>query len=147
MNGIRYTPLINGVEYGWSQLTVNIGGTPIVGITKIDYAEDQTKENIYGAGQRPVARGYGNIEPSASITLLRSEIEAIRASSDTGSLNDIAPFTIIVAFVPLNGGAIVVHKLKNCEFTKDANSIAQNDTKNEVDLPLIISDIDWKATL
>lgn len=146
MNGIRYTPLINGVEYGWSQLTVNIAGNPVIGITKIDYGEDQTKENIYGAGQRPVARGYGNIEANASITLLRSEIEAIRAANG-GSLNDIAPFTIIVAFVPLNGGAVVVHKLKNAEFTKDANSIAQGDTKNEVELPLIISDIDWGAEL
>jgi hypothetical protein len=30
-------------------------------------------ENIYGAGQKPVGRGYGKIEYSGSIGLLRGE--------------------------------------------------------------------------
>ncbi len=143
MNGLRYVPLINGVEYSWADLTVNIGGSPVVGITKVDYKDSQQIDNIYGAGQQPVARGYGNITPTASITLLRKEVESIRAASATGRLQDIAPFDMIVAFVPLNGGAIVTHKVRNCQFTEDANAIAQGETKNETTLPLIPSHIEW----
>lgn len=141
MNGIRYTPLINGVEPSWADLTVNIAGTPVIGITKIDYNEKQTKENIYGAGQQPVSRGYGNIEPSGSITLLRSEVEAIREAAPAGRLCDIAAFDIIVAHIPLNGGRIITHRLLSCEFTEDANSLSQGDVKNETAFPLIVGQI------
>lgn len=141
MNGLRYTPLINGVEPSWADLKVNIAGTPVVGITKIDYSQKQTKENIYGAGQTPVSRGYGNIDSSGSFTLLRSEVEAIRVAAPLGNLNDIAPFDIIVAHIPLNGGRIITHRLLSCEFTEDANSLSQGDVKNETAFPLIIGDI------
>ncbi len=144
MNGNRLTPLINGVEYSWADLVVNIAGKPIVGITKIDYDDDQEMENIYGQGQNPIARGYGNIKPTASIGLYMSEVEAIAAVSDTGRLQDIAPFDIIVSFVPLNGGAVVVHKILNCQFTKRADSLAQGATKKELDLPLLPSQIVWR---
>jgi hypothetical protein len=144
MNGLRHIPLINGVEYSWADVNVSIAGQPIVGITKVDYADDQNIENIYGAGQQPIARGYGNITPTASVTLLRSTIEAIRAGSATGRLQDIAPFDVIVAFIPLNGGAIITHRIRNAQFTKDANSIAQGATKNEVDFPLLPSHIEWR---
>lgn len=144
MNGIRYTPLINGVEPSWADLVVNIAGNPVVGITKIDYSDDQVKENIYGAGQTPVSRGYGNITSSGSITLLRSEVEAIRDAAPNGRLGDIAPFDIVVNHIPLNGGRIITHRLLSCEFTKDANSLSQGDVKNETEFPLIIGEIKWK---
>ncbi len=134
-NGLRY-PMINGVEPSWSNLVVNIGGSPVTGITGIDYSDDQVIENVMGAGQVPVSRGYGNIEPKASITLLRSEVEVIRQASSTGRLQDIAPFEIIVCFMPMNGGATVTHKLRNCQFKNDALSMKQGDSKNEVTLDL-----------
>ncbi len=143
MNGLRHIPLINGVEYSWADVTVSIAGQPVVGITKVDYSDEQQIDNIYGAGQQPVARGYGNITPAASITLLRSAIEAIRPAAASRRLQDIAPFDVIVSFVPLNGGAIVTHRIRNAQFTRDANSIAQGDTKNEVELPLLPSHIEW----
>ncbi len=145
MNGQRFVPLINGVAYSWGDVTFNIAGTPIVGIVSIDYKDAQTIENHYGAGQHPISRGYGNIEPTASIGLSRSAIESIRAASEvTGRLQDIGPFDIIVSFVPLNGGAVVTHRIRNCVFTEDSNAMAQGDTKNEVTLPLLPSHIEWK---
>lgn len=143
MNGMRHIPLINGVEYSWADLTVLIAGVPVIGITAINYDDTQDKENIRGAGQTPIARGYGNIEATASITLLRSEVESIREGAPNGRLGDIAPFDIIVQFVPLNGGKIVTHIIKNAEFTSDANRIAQGETKNETEFPLIVSHIDF----
>ncbi|MDR1984980.1 MAG: hypothetical protein LBQ28_09185 [Prevotellaceae bacterium] len=144
MNGIRHLPLINGVEPSWANLVVTIAGVPEVGITKIDYADKQAMDNIYGAGQLPVSRGYGNIEPTCSITLLRSSVEAIRAASLTGRLQDIGNFDIVVCFIPLNSTLITTHTIRNCQFKDDSLAIAQGETKNETAFELICSHIDWK---
>ena len=143
MNGLRLTPLINGAEVSWANLKVNVAGFPENAITSIDYEDDQVVENIYGAGQNPISRGYGNITPKASIGALRSAAEAWRGSSDTRRLQDIAPFDIVVCFIPLNGTTLITHKIRNCQFTKDALSIKQGDTKNETTFDLIPSHIEW----
>jgi hypothetical protein len=143
MNGLRFTPLINCVETSWASLTVVIGGVVVTGITGIDYEDDQVIENVYGAGQQPVARGYGNIQCKGAITLLRSEVENIRTASATGRLQDIAPFDIVCSFVPVQGGQIITHKLRNCQFKKDSTTLKQGDTKNEQVMDLEISHIEW----
>ena len=51
------TPLINGVNYSWSNIKFNLFGVPVVGITEINYTRKQNKENQYGAGVEPVSRG------------------------------------------------------------------------------------------
>ncbi len=144
MNGLRTPPLINGVEPAWANIIVGIAGVPETAITAISYKDAQTIENLYGAGQNPVARGYGNIEPTASITLLTSAVEALRAASLTGRLQDIAPFTISVNYIPINGGTLIRHKIKNVQFLEDGVDAKQGDTKIERTLPLIPSNIDWK---
>ncbi len=144
MNGIRYIPEINGVVHSWANLVVNIAGVPVTGITKISYKDSQTIESIYGAGQRPVGRGYGRIECSASITLLRDELEAIRAASDTGRLQDIAPFDIIVSFLPIGGQLLTTHKIRNAQFKDDGVDANEGDTSNTSDCELIISHIEWR---
>ena len=138
-------PLINGVEYGWASVTTNIAGVVETCITAIEFADKQTVENIYGAGQHPVARGYGKIEPSASITLLKSAVEDIRTASPTGRLQDIAPFDIVVSFVNQGNPKIIKHVVKNCQFTEDPFSGKEGDTKFEITLPLLPSQIIWNA--
>lgn len=144
MNGLRQVPLINGVEPSWANLTVNIAGFPENAITSIDYEDDQDVENIYGAGQTPVARGYGQIKPSAKIGLLRSAVESIRGGSSTGRLQDIAAFDIVVQFVPMEGGTIITHKIRNAQFKKDSLSTKKGDMSIETDFDLIVSAIEWK---
>lgn len=143
INGIRTVPLINGVEPAWANLTVNIAGTPVVGIRSLDYGDEQKMQNLYGAGQQPIGRGYGNITPSASVTLLLSEVEAIRASSVTGRLQDIAPFDIIANFLPVNSTKVITHKIRNCQFTDNKVATKQDDVDTEVSLTLLPSHIEW----
>ena len=144
MNGLREVPLINGEEPSWANLKANIAGFPESGITELNYEDSQVVENIYGAGQQPVGRGYGNITPKAGFTLLRSAVEAMRAASPTGRLQDIAPFDIVACFIPINGTTIITHKIRNCQFTKDGLAIKQGDTKNETSFDLLPSHIEWK---
>lgn len=145
INGIRHLPLINGIEPAWANMTANIGGILVTSILALDYDEKQIIENIYGAGQNPVARGYGNIEPTASITLLMSAVEAIRAASPTGRLQDIAPFDIVVMYTPVNSTKMIKHVIRNCQFTDNPVTNAQGNTKNEVQLTLLPSHIEWAA--
>ena len=74
MNGI---PLINGMEYCWADISVLIAGTPVTGITGIEYNDDEEVTDIYGAGRYPVARSKGRITCTGKITLLSTEINAL----------------------------------------------------------------------
>lgn len=133
--------MINGVVHSWANLVVTIAGVPVTGISKISYKDDQTIDNIYGAGQKPVGRGYGRIEYSGSITLERGEVEALRAASDTKRLQDIAPFPITVQFLPINGQKIVTHVLTNVQFKNDGTEISEGDTSNFTEIELVIGEI------
>lgn len=141
MNGLRYVPMINGVVHSWANLVVAITGVPVTGIKKISYKDSQKIENVYGAGQKPIGRGYGRIEYSGSITLERGEVEALRAASTTGRLQDIPPFTITVHFLPVNGQKIATHILVNAQFKDDGVESSEGDTENYTDLELVMDDI------
>jgi hypothetical protein len=135
-------PLINGKSYEWSDIVLNILGVPVVGITSIEYSEKQDMQNVYGAGRRPVSRGYGKIEPTAKITLLMEEVEAIQAAIPTGLLMDIPEFDIVVAYVD---SALVsrVHKLRNARFMNNDRKANTGDTSLPVELDLILSHVEW----
>lgn len=135
-------PLINGRSYSWADISFNLGGYTPVGVTKIDYDEDEVIEDNYGAGNRPVSRGYGNIKSIASITLHAEEVEAIAAKAPNGRIQDLGIFDVTVQFMV--GATITTHVLKNCQFSKRSLGASQGDTKIEVELPLNPSHILWK---
>lgn len=139
----EYTPLINGREYSWADISVAIGGVPLVGIRGIKYTEKQAKENVYGAGAKPIGRAYGRIEFEGSITLLTTAMMAIKAKAADNRLRRIAPFSITVMYQPDNA-ALVTVVLKNCEFLEDAFDWKEGDMSKEMEVPLLIADIQTK---
>jgi len=136
-----FTPLINGREYGWGDIVVNIASTSVTGIRAIKYEEEQEKENIYGAGRNPVSRGYGRIKTTGSITLLSATVFAMQATAPKGKLHNIAPFPIVVSYQP-ETGPIVKHILKNCEFKKTSFDWKEGDMSKDIELELVISHIE-----
>jgi hypothetical protein len=134
------SPLINGVNYSWANVTMTIYGVPVVGITKIEYKKKQKKEPNYGMGQDPISYGYGNNEYEAKITLYTDEWRKIIAAAPNNDPLQ-APFSdIIVSF----GGSRVTAKtdvLQAAEFMEDPFTISQGETKSMVDLPIIIAGI------
>lgn len=138
----NFIPLINGVEYSWGDITATIGGVPVIGITAIEYGDEQVVENHYGAGRYPVSRSKGRVTPSAKITLTMGEVVAIQAKSITGRLQDLAPFPIVVCYIP-EDGQIVIDKIMNCQFKKNARTWKEGDTRQTVDLDLVPSHIAW----
>ena len=137
-------PLINGEAYSWSQITLNLFGAPVAGVTAIKYEEKQEMENNYGAGNHPVSRGYGKIEPTASVTLTANETEALIAAVPSGRLQDIPEFDVTVSYIPKGTARIVHHTLHNCRFTNNSRDTKSGDTMIETELEMIISHISWK---
>jgi len=135
------TPLINGVNYAWGNITVMLFGVPVVGIVAIDYNDKQIKENNYGAGNQPVSRGYGNVEPEGSIELYTDEWKRIIAAAPGRDPKAIPPFNIEVVFGGLN---VTPEKdiLRAVEFLENPLASKQGDTKITVKIPLIIGSIE-----
>jgi hypothetical protein len=135
------TPLINGINYSWANISLVLFGVPVVGIAKIDYKKKQKKENNYGAGSQPISRGYGNYEYEGTIDIYQDEWKRIIAAAPDRDPSKIAPFDIQVTF---SGRGLVTEKdvLRACEFTEDSMSASQGDTKLMVSVPLIIGSID-----
>lgn len=134
------TPLINGINYSWSNVKFNLFGVPVVGIVSIDYEAKQKKENNYGAGVEPVSRGYGNKEYSGSIEIYRDEWQRIINASPSKDPMDIKPFDIQVLF----GGSSVQFAQDNllaCEFVNDPFTAKQGDSSLKVKLELVIGKI------
>lgn len=136
-------PLINGKAYEWADIVVNIMGVPMTGITSIEYSEKQTMENVYAAGRFANARTYGKVEPTAKISLLMSEVEAIAAVAPLGRIQDIPEFDIPVMFLDTNNQT-VKHKLRNARFTENKRTTSTGEGALIVEIELIISHIEWK---
>ena len=138
------TPLINGVNYSFGNITLVLFGVPILGFTKIEYKVSQKKEDNYGAGFEPVSRGYSNKTYSGMIEIFMDEWRRVMIAAKAKGYNsplDIPAFDIQVIY----GGSRITAAtdvLRMCEFTEDAVSVSQGDSKIMISLPLIIAKID-----
>jgi hypothetical protein len=137
-------PLINGVSYSWADIILNIMGQPIAGVSAINYSDKREKQDNHGAGANPVARTYGKKTSNASITLDVLEVEALQNAAPDGDISRIPPFTVPVCFVN-EAGVLVTHKLMNVEFLENKRDMKRDDMEISIDLPLIVSHINWKA--
>jgi hypothetical protein len=136
--------LINkfGKVAGWNSTTVTMLGRDIEGITELKYDDSVEKENIYGAGKMPIGRGEGNYKATASVTLIKEEVDALQLSLGLGKrLSDIAPFDIAVSYEYLS--KIFKDRIRNCEFTGRSVEVKQNDKVIATTFELIVSHIDW----
>jgi len=135
--------LINGRAYGWADITVAPAGVPLFGIRNLEYTDNQEIDNVYGAGNRPVARSYGRVTYSGSVTLSMEELEKLQKVSPTGRLQDIPEFPVIVSYLP-ETGPVVVHKLQLCRFKNNGRNVNEGDMSVEAKIDLAIGNIEWK---
>ena len=138
-NGI---PLVNGKQYEYADITMIVLGTPILGVTNIEYGEEDNIENVYATGRYPIGRGYGQITPMAKVTILMNEVMNIVSQSHNGRLQDIPEFDIVVSFTDVNL-IPVVHKIKNCRFKTNKLSTATGDTSIPMEMDLVPSHIEY----
>lgn len=134
------TPLINGSNFSWSSIVLSLFGVPVTGIVSVEYKRKQTKTNNYGAGKKPVSRGYGREEFEGSIELYTDVWKQIIAAAPNRNPLEIPWFNIPVIY---GDNAVNVTKdiLVAVEFLEDPFTGKEGDTKLTVKIPLIIGDI------
>lgn len=135
--------LINGSTYNWAQIRIQFSNmtVPIVGVTSISYSSSREFENVYAAGDQPIARSSGNVTYEASITMMKDEVKRIQDASPFGDITLLQPFEIVVSYRSDIASKITTEVLKNVQFTTNPTSISQNDKTINVELPLIIAGI------
>jgi len=135
--------MINGNQYDWESIEVQLPGGVVVGITAIDYDDERPIEERYGKGSTP--RGYGrkNYKASAKVELDLDEADrlllALGGSYYTGS-----PFPIVVSYAT-DDLPTIVDILPACKIVKVSAANKQGDDNagaRKLDLK-IIEPIQW----
>lgn len=134
--------LINGTNYGFADISLSLMSVPLVSIREINYSETQEMEDFFGAGTRPISRGYGKVTATASITISMDELENIQTIAPGKNIMNIPEFDISVVFIP-NSGLIKKHKIRNCKFKNNTREMKQDDKAFFITLELLTSDIEW----
>lgn len=137
-------PLINGVEYTHADIVVNVLGFPIIGITSIKYSDMQDITLNYGTGQLPTSRGFGAMNPTASITMTMKEVQKLSNASPLGRIQNIPDFDIGVNFIT-EAGEFTRHRLVRCRFKGRNTDSSVNNSQIEEELELSIVDIKYTA--
>lgn len=136
-----------GKMQGWNNVTFNILGRDVVGITAISYTDTVEKENVRGAGRMPVGRAYKGYSAEASITLYKEELDALKSVLPPYSrIQDIDMFDGVVEYKRDNG-IIQRDRIRNAEFINDGIEITNEDGTISVQLKLAISHIEWNVVL
>lgn len=132
--------LINGREYEWGDICLNVGGVDIKGFRNVNYKESQEKEARYAKGRKPHGIQRGNKSYTGSLTFTQSEVMALKGAAGTLSLLDVQ-VDLIVAYVPENSSKITVDTILGVEFTDLEKKMAQGDKFMEIELPFIAVDM------
>lgn len=136
---------INGNIYKWSDVVVRILGKTRRGIVGINYERTQTKTNLYGAGNDPVARSHGQNEYKAGMTLTLNEVHDIEKDLPLGkSILDIAPFDVIVSYT-VSGTKIIKDIIHECEFTGNKREFSNANNEFQTEFELIVGGITFNA--
>ena len=137
--------IVNGREYGWGDITLITGGRDVTNFTGIEYKKEQSKEELYGKGNEPIAIQKGNVKYSGTITMLQSEVNTLQelARTTTGK-SDILKLNLnaVVCYGnPLAGDVMTVDRLFGIQFTEVPKGMKQGDSKMEIALPFICTKI------
>jgi len=137
-----FTPLVNGQAYSYADIIVTVLGSPLAGITAINYQDTQEVTENFGAGRFPTSRGLGKIESECSMSIDRAELNAILNAASGNRLQNIGEFDITVSYVPA-GSAPVTDIIKNCRFKNTPSGAAEGDSNVIAELELAVSHIQW----
>ena len=131
-------PLINGVNYAWSNITWMWYGLPLIGIKSINYEAKQKKGLNYGNGVYPISEAVGNYEYDADIEIYADEWAKIIAAAPNGDPLQIPRSDMQIFY----GGSRVNQKvdiLQMVSFTNDPIAVKQGDTMVSVKLKLSVA--------
>jgi hypothetical protein len=87
---------IDGVAYGWGDLTFNYGGHLVKDVSAFESKVTQEKKLIFGSGRESQGVGKGRKTRTAKITLGYDGASQLQSFSATNSLIDLPPQNLVV---------------------------------------------------
>jgi len=141
MNGYQ----INGREYEWADISLVVGGAPIVGFRKISYKREREKEAMFAKGRKAHSIQSGNEKISGSLTFTQSQLEALEVATGGNILT--AKVDIVVSYgaeanaSSVASAAISTDEIIGAEFTEYEKGMSQGDKFMEIALPFLALDI------
>ena len=133
--------MFNSREYEWSDMTLILGGKPIIGIQSVKYTAKQDKKLVYGKGNKPQKIGKGNISYEGELGVLQSELETLQLQAKDRSILSLQLDAIVSYGNPTEGDVLVTDQLVGIQFTEEAKELKQGDTNMEIKLPFIFLDL------
>ncbi len=117
--------MINGNNYDWESMEINLNGACAVMITEISYSDERPIDLRYGKGGTP--RGYGrqNYKASGAMKLDRSEADRLRTALGGSFYKGDFPITVSYANDDM---PTVTDRLPRCKITKTDTSGKQGDS-------------------
>lgn len=130
--------MINGVEYTYEDVQIEILGRVLEGIEGVKYGVTKNHYNLHGRGNRPVAMAKGKKDSTpGSLTIHQSEFEALQEALPSGKdLTDAAPFDITVSYAP-DAGIIVTDVVPNCRVARWEKGMTSEEGHMTVELELV----------
>ena len=136
---------INGREFEWADISLIIGGVPIVGFRAVTYKRVREKEPLFAKGRKAHSIQSGNESVTGSITFTQSQLEALEVATGGNVLT--AKVDIVVSYgAELNTAAVVKSTISTdiiiaAEFTEYEKGMSQGDKFMEIEMPFLALDI------
>jgi len=136
---------INGREYEWADISVVLGGLPIIGFRAVSYKVEREKEPLFAKGRKAHSIQAGNESVTGSLTFTQSQLEALELAAGGNLLT--AKVDIVVSYgAELNApsvasAAISTDVIIGAEFTEYEKGMSQGDKFMEIEMPFLALDI------
>ena len=132
-------------EYTFADVTIMVGGQLLTRATGVEYKITQTKTEIYGKSNTPVAIQRGQLKTSGTLNLLQSELETLTALSPGHNLLNLHLDAVVAYGNPENGDIIKTDVIHGIEFTEVGKNLKNSDSSMNVDLPFIALSVEHQV--
>jgi hypothetical protein len=131
----------NSADTPWSSLTVVVAGRTLTGIRGISYKKAKEKELLHAAGSKPIGIQHGNITFEGTMTLLKTEFDALLDEARRQNI-DLLDLTGDIVVNYKAGSRNRTDRIKNFEFTEYEKGLEQNDKFMSIEMPIIFLDLE-----
>jgi hypothetical protein len=122
-------------EYEWADISVDINGRDVIGITAVKYTEKIETEEFFAKGRYPHSIQTGNITIEGEFEVAQSEYEAL-VKAGNGSVLRLRNLQSTVCYGnPTNGDAMIKDRITGIQITEGGKEFKQGDKSAKVKLP------------
>lgn len=127
---------VDSRNFSWAEVEIRVAGLLLTAVQGLTFNNKREFEYLYGKGSAPLAIKSGNESTDGSITVLQSDLEALKDTAPDGDLTRLRNVDIQAAFRN-EDGAMVRYSLTGVQFTENQIEINQNDKQVKVQVPFM----------